>query len=173
MPNKKERYYLFNQSQAAEFLGIDRRTLVEKPFNTLKQGRGVFYDARDLLTYAIERAVAPYKKELAAMSEERTLESERLRLTAAQADAQELKNDVTRGQLIPPEILIPVIAKGINATAGILDSLPLNISRRHPEISSNGIDTIRREIAKAMNTMVAFNETSLPAIIDEVLRESM
>ena len=107
------------------------------------------------------------------MSEERTLESERLRLTAAQADAQELKNDVTRGQLIPPEILIPVIAKGINATAGILDSLPLNISRKHPEISGNGIDTIRREIAKAMNTMAAFNETSLPAIIDEVLRESM
>ncbi len=172
MANRADLPFQLNQSQAADFLGIKRQTLIEKNFPTEKRGRIVYYDSRDLLAWAIDRATKPYIKQLASVSEEKTFETERLRLTTAQADAQELKNEQARANVVPVEFAIHVLAKVANEAAGILDSLPLHIKRRHPEVSKKLLDTIRRELSKSMNALAALNDTALPGIIDEFISQT-
>ena len=172
MANKNTQPFMLNQSQAADFLGIKRATLVEKNFPTEKRGRIVYYDSRDLLAWAIDRATAKLKKQIAPMSGGKTFDTERLRLTTAQADAQELKNEIARAQVVPCEFAIYAMAKVANEAAGILDSLPLNIARRHPETSSKLLKTIRRELSKSMNALSALNDTALPGIIDAFIDQA-
>ncbi len=100
-----------------------------------------------------------------------TIDTERLRITTAQADAQELKNETARAAVVPVEFAIYAMARVANEAAGILDSLPLNITRRHPETSSKLLKTIRRELSKSMNALSAINETALPGIIDEYIQQ--
>ena len=172
MANKNNLPFQLNQSQAADFLGIKRATLVEKNFTTEKRGRIVYYDSRDLLAWAIDRATAKLKKQISSMDEEKNIDTERLRLTTAQADAQELKNEIVRAQVVPCDFAIFALAKVANEAAGILDSLPLNITRRHPETSSKLLKTIRRELSKSMNALAGLNETALPGIIDEFIDQA-
>ncbi len=172
MANKNDLPFQLNQSQAADFLGIKRATLVEKNFPTEKRGRLVYYDSRDLLAWAIERATVKLKKQISPIAGELNLDTERLRLTSAQADAQELKNEIARAQVIPCEFAIFAMAKVANEAAGILDSLPLNITRRHPEAGAKLLKTIRRELSKSMNALSALNDTALPGIIDEFIQQA-
>lgn len=88
MANKESKPFMLNQSQAADFLGIKRQTLREKNFVTETRGRIVYYDYRDLLAWAIDRATKKLKKQIPPMAGELNLDTERLRLTSAQADAQ-------------------------------------------------------------------------------------
>jgi phage terminase Nu1 subunit (DNA packaging protein) len=169
---KKENPFALNQTEAAAFLGMKRQSLMEYDFPTAKRGRAVFYDSRDLLAWAVERATKPYIKKLSSLSEEKNLDSERLRLTTAQADAQELKNEQARAQVVPVEFAIFALSKVANEAAGILDSLPLNIKRRYPEASKKILDAIRRELSKSMNALAALNDTALPGIIDDFINQT-
>lgn len=172
MANKKDLPFQLNQSQAADFLGIKRATLVEKDFPTEKRGRIVYYDSRDLLAWAIERATVKLKKQISPTGGELSLDTERLRLTSAQADAQELKNEIARAQVVSCDFIIFALSKVSSEAAGILDSLPLNITRRHPETSTKLLKTIRRELSKSMNALSGLNDTALPGIIDDFIRQS-
>lgn len=171
MANKNSKPFMLNQSQAADFLGIKRQTLIEKNFLTEKRGRLVYYDSRDLLVWAIERATVKLKK-MIAPSGESTFDSERLRLTKAQADAQELKNEIARAEVVPVDFATFTLSRVAHEAAGILDSLPLHIKRRHPETSPKLLQTIRRELSKSMNALAGINETALPGIIDEYLSQA-
>ena len=99
---------------------------------------------------------------------ENKLQQERLRLTAAQAEGQELKNDITRRQSVPTEFATFVMSKLAAEVASILDTLPLTLKRRHPDLEVRHIESVQRELAKARNRASELDER-LPGLLNEYL----
>jgi phage terminase Nu1 subunit (DNA packaging protein) len=99
---------------------------------------------------------------------EAKLTQERLRLTSAQAEAQELKNQVTRRRLIPVEAFTFILAKVAPAISSTCDTLPLVLRRRHPDVQTRFIDTAEREMTKIRNTCAQLADRA-PEWIDEFL----
>lgn len=91
---------------------------------------------------------------------------ERVRLTTAQAVAQEKKNEVTEQQLIPVEIATFVLSKVASQIASLLDTVPLKLRRKHPEMDPRHLESLEREIALARNLMAQVDEK-----LDEYLDE--
>lgn len=97
-----------------------------------------------------------------------TLDYERLRLTRAQADNMEIKNQIARAEVAPIDLIEKVISKAAAEAAGILDSLPLTIKRKHPELDTQIIESIKRQTVKAMNAIAASGE-SIEPVLDEYI----
>jgi len=119
-------------------------------------GRHVYYEFADILENRLAAqarrleaqapATPPPASDLATAERE-----EKLRLTRAQADWQELKNDQTRRELAPVMLIEHVVADAGRQIAAILDALPLQLKKRNPKLTATDLETVRREIAKAMN----------------------
>lgn len=99
---------------------------------------------------------------------EHKLTQERLRLTAAQAEGQELKNDINRRRAVPTDFAMFVFSKLASEIASILDTLPLTLKRRHPDLEVRHIDSVQRELSKARNRAALLDER-LPGLLDEYL----
>ncbi|MFG5864412.1 terminase small subunit [Metapseudomonas sp. CR1201] len=99
---------------------------------------------------------------------EHKLTQERLRLTAAQAEGQELKNDISRRRAVPTEFAVFVFSRLAAEIASILDTLPLTLKRRHPDLEVRHIESVQRELAKARNRAAQLDER-LPGLLDEYL----
>lgn len=99
---------------------------------------------------------------------EQKLTEQRLRLTAAQAEGQELKNDITRRRSVPTEFATFVMSRLAAEIASILDTLPLTLKRRHPDLEVRHIESIQRELAKARNRAAELDER-LPGLLNEYL----
>ena len=141
-----------NQSTAAKSLGVSCQAFVKwgvKP--VAKIGRENFYLVSDILTNRLERQAENFKSDFNDFDASE-LEKERIRLTRAQADSLELKNEIARGEVAPIELLTFAASNGATQIAAILGSVPLNIKRQIPRLTSNEIDIIKREIVKAQNT---------------------
>lgn len=98
-----------------------------------------------------------------------TIDYERYRLTRAQADGQELKNETERALLIPMEFLaflLPRIAGGISSR---LDGIPLTLKRKYPELKPAHIEAVKTEVALASNQAAAIHE-ELDRWLDEFNR---
>lgn len=168
----KQRGWL-NKSEMAASLGISVQAFDKwgvKPVERI--GREAFYECRSVLDNRIARAE---EKRQAASSEddldpqaEAKLLQERLRLTAAQAEGQELKNDITRRRSVPTEFATFVMSKIAAEIASILDTLPLTLKRRHPDLEVRHIESIQRELAKARNRAAELDER-LPGLLNEYL----
>ena len=76
---------------------------------------------------------------------------QRLRLTTAQAVSQEKKNEVEDQQLVPVGIAIFVLSKIAAQLGSMLDTLPLKLMRKHPDIDPRHLESLTREIALARN----------------------
>ena len=81
--------------------------------------------------------------------------AERIRLTRAQAESLELKNEIAKREVAPIELLTHAVSNGATQIAAILGSVPLNIKRQIPRLTSTEIETIKREIVKAQNAAAA------------------
>jgi len=99
------------------------------------------------------------------------IDYERYRLTKAQADAQELKNEIAIGNVVPTDFAVFALSKIAAEAVGILDSLPMNINRKHPEITTLQIENIKRELAKACNVLAEL-EYTLPELVNEYIAET-
>lgn len=97
-----------------------------------------------------------------------TLDFERLRLTRAQADNMEIKNQIARAEVAPIDLIEKVISRAASEAAGILDSLPLTVKRKHPELDTQVIESIKRQTVKAMNAIAASGE-SIEPVLDEYI----
>lgn len=96
------------------------------------------------------------------------LQQERLRLTAAQAEGQELKNDITKRKSVPTEFAIFVLSRLAAEIGSILDTLPLTLKRRHPDLEVRHIESVQRELAKARNRAATLDDR-LPGLLNEYL----
>lgn len=102
---------------------------------------------------------------------EALLLQERLRLTAAQAEGQELKNEITKRKSVPVEFATFVLARIAAEIASGLDTLPLTLKRRHPDLEVRHIESVQRELAKVRNRSATLDKR-LPELMDEYLDAS-
>lgn len=119
-------------------------------------GRHTFYEFADIL----ENRLEAHSRRLEAQTPPAPLppsdlviaeREEKLRLTKAQADWQELKNAQTNRDLAPVKLIEYVVASAGRQISAILDALPLQLKKRNPKLTATDIETIRREIVKAQN----------------------
>jgi len=76
---------------------------------------------------------------------------EKARLTKAQAEAQELKNEIARGEVAPIQVLQDALANVCGQIAAILGSVPSSLRKRYSWLKSSQLDEIATAIAKAQN----------------------
>ncbi|BBM66345.1 protein convertase [Vibrio alfacsensis] len=163
-----------NKSTMADSLGISVQAFDKwgvKP--VAKVGRSVYFTVADVLHNRKQNEVEKHQpKPIETQDfEQGGLDFERYRLTKAQADGQELKNEIARQEVVPVEFATFSLAKVVAEASGVLDSLPLNIYRKHPELTTIQQENIKRELAKAMNAMSRLDE-SLDEVLSEYIREA-
>lgn len=72
---------------------------------------------------------------------------------------------------MPTEFATFALAKVAAAGVGILDGLPTNIQRKHPDITTVQLENIRRELAKTSNTLAELS-CLIPELINEFIAET-
>ena len=122
-----------------------------------------FYTLKDVLKNREENARKPNKLE---KIEDENIAYEKYRLTKAQADAQELKNEIAKQSVIPTDFACFALSGVAAQAVGILESLPLTIVRKHPELTMVQQENIKRELSKAMNALSSL-ESKLPEMIED------
>ncbi|MDX2440319.1 MAG: terminase small subunit [Desulfobacterales bacterium] len=131
------------QNQATNPLPISRKG---------KRGTSNIYDARAVHEWDLQRKISAYlsKNEL---NEDTDIEHERFRLTKAQADSQEMKNQVLRQELAPLILIEIAIRKWSEQARSMLDATPLKVKKLLPKMKATEIEIIRREIIKIQNAI--------------------
>jgi phage terminase Nu1 subunit (DNA packaging protein) len=168
----KQRGWL-NKNEMAASLGISVQAFDKWGVVPVARiGREAFFTAQSVVENRV--SAQDQKKQLGFTEDsidplaEAKLTQERLRLTSAQAEAQELKNQVTRRRLIPVEAFTFILAKVAPAISSTCDTLPLVLRRRHPDVQTRFIDTAEREMTKIRNTCAQLADRA-PEWIDEFL----
>lgn len=166
---EKQRGWL-NKSEMADSLGISTQAFDKWGVEPVSRiGRETFFDARSVLDNRLRKAeVKPQLGDVIDPLAEHKLTQERLRLTSAQAEAQELKNEVSRRILIPAGFIHFSLSKLVPEISSTLDTLPMVVRRRHPELEPRHIETLEREATKIRNACAKF-ASILPELIDEYL----
>ncbi len=115
----------------------------------------------DYLQERIERKSAKRETEM----KPGTLDFERFRLTKAQADNQERKNEVEAASLAPVQLIEQILTVAASDASGTLDGLTPRIRQKHPELSAEIIESVKEQVAKAQ---AAINRgiQALPPLID-------
>lgn len=95
----------------------------------------------------------------------------RSRLIEAQAISIELKNEVARGEMAPVDVVNQVLSKVCAAIASEIDSIPLQVKRKHPTLETTVIESIKRHCVKALNSIARVDEI-LDDILDEICTDT-
>ncbi|MGQ7957673.1 terminase small subunit [Pseudomonas sp. SP16.1] len=163
-----------NKSEMAKSLGISPQAFDKWGVEPVARvGREAFYRVQDVVQNRVDHASK--KHQLVGgdgdtpdpMIEYKLLQ-ERLRLTTAQAYAQEQKNQVNDKILVPVPFATFALAKIAAQIGSKLETVGKTVSRRHPEIDPRILETLEREIAMARNITAQFGD-DLPGILDEYL----
>ncbi len=79
------------------------------------------------------------------------LQTERTRLTKANADKIEIEVKQLQNDLAPIELITWTLNKVGSQIASILDAIPLKAKRRIPDLTNAQVELLRREVIKAQN----------------------
>ena len=163
-----------NKSEMAKSLGISPQAFDKWGVEPVARvGREAFYRVQDVVQNRVEHAARkqqPAGSELEGLDPlaEAKLTQQKLRLTTAQAYAQEQKNQVNDKILVPVPFATYALAKIAAQIGSKLETVGKTVSRRHPEIDPRILETLEREIAMARNITAQFG-VDLPGILDEYL----
>jgi phage terminase Nu1 subunit (DNA packaging protein) len=132
-----------------------------------------------LLEFYAEKKCKPLEKEILNLKAQILIEydegdsggadsfkAQRMRLTRAQAEGQELKNDQVRGELINVNSAIQIFGKIIGEAITRLDSARSKIPTRVPGLKVTQYDAIDRVYSEARNNLA---DSDPQQIIDEAL----
>ncbi|MBO2550990.1 terminase small subunit [Shewanella algae] len=144
---------LLNKTDLCKSLGIST-TAFDKwgvPV-TKKHGRQSLYSVADVVANRVGHA----ERKAVAINpdddpDKPNIDYERYRLTKAQADGQELKNEKERKEVVETAFATFVLGRTAAQMASILDQIPLRIKRKFPDLPPARIDAIKAEIIKAQN----------------------
>lgn len=166
---KKQRGWL-NKSEMAASLGISVQAFDKWGVQPVERiGREAFYDCRSVVANRHDHAEAKHQPEDDSDEQtEKRWAQERLRLTAAQAEGQELKNDVTKRRSVPTEFATFALSRIVPAISSAFDTLPMVMRRRHPDLQARHLDTLEREATKIRNAAAQLADR-LPGLLDEYL----
>lgn len=132
-----------------------------------KIGRESFYTMECVVENRVAQALR--KQQLTSDLDpevEAKLMQERLRLTAAQADAQEMKNMVSERAMVPVGFAVFALSRTISSVAAKLDTVPLLHKRKHPDLDVRHIESLQRDIAEIRNAAADLAD-DIPDLIDE------
>lgn len=169
----KQRGWL-NKAEMASSLGISLQAFEKWGVQPVARiGREAFYRVQDVVQNRLDHAARKQQPDgvdaegIDPLAEHK-LTQEKLRLTRAQAYAQEQKNQVNDRQLVPVPFATFALAR-ISAQIGSkLETVCKTVSRRHPDIDPRVLESFEREIALARNVTAQFGD-DLPEILDEYL----
>lgn len=92
---------------------------------------------------------------------------ERARLVKAQADSQEQKNKAARSEVVRIEALGATLDRASQQAVAILDAIPQKMVRSNPDLTSEDLDCIKKEVVRARNK-IANMDVSLEDICAEL-----
>lgn len=168
---QKKRGWL-NKSEMAASLGISSQAFEKwRVEPAAKIGREVFFTAEAVLQNRL--AYAAQKQQPSGLDEEgldplaeKKLLQERLRLTTAQADGQEQKNQVAARALIPVPFVTFALARIAAKIGSKLETVCKTVRSRIPDAPPVVLEAFEREIALARNLAMEFAD-DIPEILDE------
>lgn len=179
-----------NQTRMADSCEISARNFAHwKVEPVATEGRQKLYTVRAVLDNRLAAQAATYQtkidrlqeriRELETAEDGRTLpevmhaqQVERTRLLEAQADAQELKNQMARHEIAPFDFFTFVLAGIANHIAGVMDSIPSQMLRKLA-LKPQQLDKVRGITAAASEAIVTLgSEEWVTARYDEYLKEN-
>ncbi|WP_345848169.1 terminase small subunit [Shewanella algae] len=152
-PPKAPDVVLLNKRDLCSSLGISTQAFDKWGVNFReKRGRECLYSVADVVANRVGHA----ERKAAAINPDNdpdkpNIDFERYRLTKAQADGQELKNEKERKEVVETAFATFVLGRTAAQMASILDQIPLRIKRKFPDLPPARIDAIKAEIIKAQN----------------------
>ncbi|EMQ8341104.1 terminase small subunit [Escherichia coli] len=135
-----------------------------------RKGREAFYDVASVIDNRVSNAIDQVTNDKGDIDDDELLRV-RIRLLTAQAEAQELKNERERGDVIDTEFCLYALSKLASQISSIMDSLPLTMQRRFPQITPAMLDGLKREVVKACNASATVAD-NLPKILADYLMET-
>lgn len=160
-----------NKSQMAASLGISVQAFDKWGVQPVARiGRSAYFDVRSVLDNRLAN-VAPRHSPDETEGEfdpllDHKREQEEYLLTKERRIGQQQKNEVAARKVVPSEFAIFTLSKVAAEIAAILDTLPLAMKRKHPDLETRHLDTLMRELARARNQASGLDE-KLPELLDD------
>lgn len=170
LPMKKACW--LNKSQMAESCGVSVQAFDKWGVEPVaKIGRESFYEVGAVLKNRLANLEAKHQpKSLAGVELDPLIEYkqkvESLRLTTEQADAVAMRNQVKKRELVPAEFAIFALSRLASQIGAALDTIPIQLKRRYPDLEVRHVEALQREIALTRNE-AALLADHLPEILDE------
>lgn len=155
------------QAQFGELVGITQQAV------SLLVGRQLLPDGASLGEWLL--AYTDHLREMAAGrggEGSLVLATERARLAREQADKVAMQNAERRKELAPAYLLEHVLAKAGSRAGRILDTIPGEIRRRCPQLTSDDIGAVTRIVVKARNIAAAMSLADLDKPDDDAEAEA-
>ena len=159
--------FLLNKSDMASSIGISVQAFDKWGVPPVeRRGREVFYDVKTVLEIDRERRQQNQK----SSGGERLLQA-RVNLTEEQAIAQRLKNQVAEHKVIDTAFSIFALSRLSGELASVLDSIPLSMQRKFPELTGRQLAYLKELVAKGANKCVESAE-KMKEFADEYYRNT-
>lgn len=112
-----------------------------------RKGREAFYDVASVIDNRVSNAINQITDDKGEIDDDELLRV-RIRLMTAQAEAQELKNERERGEVIDTKFCIYAISKLASQISSIMDSLPLAMTRKFPDMKPSMLDGLKKKLSE-------------------------
>lgn len=161
---------LLNKTDLCKSLGLSTQAFDkwDVPVHS-KKGRECLYTMADVVA---NRVANERKKHLSKPDEDDPekpdLDYERWRLTKAQADGQEIKNEKERKEVVEVGFCVFVLNRIAAQIAPVLDQIHLQVKRKNPELPERTIQAIKAEVIKSQNTASKLAE-GIEDLLDEYI----
>ncbi|GIU22208.1 terminase small subunit [Shewanella sp. MBTL60-007] len=159
---------LLNKTDLCRSLGIST-TAFDKwavPVHS-KKGRECLYAMSDVVANRVGNERSKQQSASEDFDPEKpNLDYERYRLTKAQADGQELKNEQSRKEVVDVGFNIFVLNRISAQVAPVLDQIHIRMKRKFPDVSDKFLEALKGEVIKSQNTV-----SELAEMIEDLLDE--
>ncbi|HCN8335704.1 terminase small subunit [Escherichia coli] len=135
-----------------------------------RKGREAFYDVASVIDNRVSNAINQITNDKGEIDDDQLLRV-RIRLLTAQAEAQELKNERDRGDVIDTEFCMYALSKLASQISSIMDSLPLTMQRSFPQMTPAMLDGLKKEVVRACNACTKLDE-NIPRMLSDYLMET-
>ncbi|MGT7711888.1 terminase small subunit [Escherichia coli] len=135
-----------------------------------RKGREAFYDVASVIDNRVSNAINQITNDKGDIDDDQLLRV-RIRLLTAQAEAQELKNERDRGDVIDTEFCMYALSKLASQISSIMDSLPLTMQRSFPQMTPAMLDGLKKEVVRACNACTKLDE-NIPRMLSDYLMET-
>ncbi|WP_249923962.1 terminase small subunit, partial [Escherichia coli] len=135
-----------------------------------RKGREAFYDVASVIDNRVNNAISHLTNDKGEIDDDELLRV-RIRLLTAQSEAQELKNERERGDVIDTGFCLYALSKLASQISSIMDSLPLTMQRNFPQMPPAMLHGLKREVVKACNASARVAD-NLPRILADYLMET-